>query len=377
MTSALEPLWVGCMSGTSLDGADTVLTRWVNEGEHLRPDVLAHVHLPFGESLRAQLLALNTPGDNELHRAALAANALSRHLAQGIHGVLERAGVAASQVRAAGVHGQTVRHQPAAYDGTGYTLQLLNPALLAELTSVAVVCDLRSRDVAAGGQGAPLVPAFHAALWGLSDPPVAVLNVGGIANLTILSSSQLVGFDCGPGNVFMDAWCQAHTGAPYDQEGQWAQGGQVHAALLQHLLDEPFFDRAPPKSTGRDLFDPAWLASRLHRLPQPPAAQDVQATLCELTAVCAARALQRQAPNAQVLRVCGGGAYNLHLLKRLQAHLPGVEVETTSRAGVPADQVEALAFSWLARAFVREEPLDLRAVTGARGPRRLGAYYPA
>ena len=170
------------MSGTSLDGADTVLTRWAASPRGLRPEVLAHVHHPFASELRSELLALNTPGNNELHRASLAANALSMHIARGIHEVLASAGVAAEQVRAAGVHGQTVRHQPGAHDAIGYTIQLLNPALLAELTGVAVVCDLRSRDVAAGGQGAPLVPAFHAALWGCGDPPVGVLNVGGIAN---------------------------------------------------------------------------------------------------------------------------------------------------------------------------------------------------
>ena len=365
------------MSGTSLDGADTVLNRWVSGPQGLRPEVLAHVHHAFAPELRSELLALNTPGANELHRAALAANALSTHIAQGVREVLASAGVAAAQVRAAGVHGQTVRHQPGAHDATGYTVQLLNPSLLAELTGVAVVCDLRSRDVAAGGQGAPLVPAFHAALWGCADPPVGVLNVGGIANLTVLSSSQLMGFDCGPGNVFLDAWCQAHTGQAFDAQGDWARQGHVHQGLLHHLLDEPFLSRPPPKSTGRDLFDAAWLAQRLQRLPQPPSAPDVQATLCELTAVCAARALQQQAPLARTLRVCGGGAYNLNLMQRLQAHLPGVAVQSTAQAGVPPDQVEALAFSWLARAFVREEPLDLRGVTGARGPRRLGAYYPA
>jgi anhydro-N-acetylmuramic acid kinase len=289
----------------------------------------------------------------------------------------------ARQVRAIGAHGQTVRHRPRPADGAAYTLQLLDGALLAERTGIDVVCDLRSRDVAAGGHGAPLVPALHAALFRDARLPVAVLNLGGIANLSLLppadagSAAPVIGFDCGPGNALMDAWCEAHTGQRFDAGGRWAAAGAVDEALLALLLAEPFLAEPPPKSTGRDLFDRPWLQQ--HLAARGPALQprDVQATLCEYTARCAAQALLRHAPATARLLACGGGARNSHLMARLSALLPGIEVADTGRHGVPVDQVEALAFAWLARAFVRGEPGNLPSVTGARGPRRLGALYPA
>ncbi len=283
----------------------------------------------------------------------------------------------AGDVVAIGAHGQTVRHRPGEFDGTGYTVQLLNGALLAELTTIDVVCDLRSRDVAAGGQGAPLVPAFHAAC--LADPAAdsAVLNLGGIANLTLLPVAGTVrGFDCGPGNLLMDLWCSRHLGQPYDADGRWAAGGQVDDALLQRWLAEPYFERAPPKSTGRDLFDAAWLDASL--ADTRAAAQDVMASLAELTARGAIDALRRHAPHSTRLRVCGGGAHNRHLMRRLAALAgAGVSVASSADAGVPPDQVEALAFAWLARAFVERRVGNLPAVTGACGARLLGALYPA
>ena len=370
-------LFIGLMSGTSLDGVDGVLADW----HGARPSVRAHAHQPFTQGWRAELLALNTAGPNELHRAALAANEVARCYARVVAELLERAGVTAAEVTALGAHGQTVRHQPQTHDGTGYTLQLLNGALLAELTGIGTVCDLRSRDVAAGGQGAPLVPAFHAGLFGREGHDVAVLNIGGIANLTLLpASGRVTGFDCGPGNALMDGWCERHTGQAYDQGGQWAASGQVDEALLELLLEEPFFAKAPPKSTGRDLLHLAWVESALTaraRSGGELSAQNVQATLAELTARCATAELRRHAPATQRVLVCGGGAFNTHLMGRLQAGLEGVEVSSTLAQGVPPDQVEALAFAWLARAFVQREAGNLPAVTGASGPRVLGAWHPA
>jgi anhydro-N-acetylmuramic acid kinase len=374
-------LTLGLMSGTSADGVDAVLVRWLPDDS---PQLLAHAHARFEPGLRQQLLSLNQPAADELHRAALAGNALARVYAQASSTALALAGEAAWAVTALGAHGQTVRHQPGLHDGCGYTLQLLNGALLAELSGIDVVCDLRSRDVAAGGQGAPLVPALHDALFAQDDAEVAVLNIGGIANLSLLPARSaraedrtVRGFDCGPGNALMDLWCETHTGQPFDDQGRWAAGGRPDPALLGRLLAEPFLAQEPPKSTGRDLFSRPWLDAHLSTLDPVPTPQDVQATLAEFTAQAAVRALQTQAPRTQQLVVCGGGARNTHLMQRLQSHLPGIRLTDSAARGVPVDQVEALAFAWLARAFVRQQPGNLPAVTGARGLRRLGCLYPA
>ncbi|QPS07298.1 anhydro-N-acetylmuramic acid kinase [Delftia acidovorans] len=368
---------IGLMSGTSLDGVDGVLVDFA-EGTQ----VLWHASRGFDAALRAELLALNTPdGRDELHRAALAANALARSYAEVVRELLQATGLAPAQIAAIGAHGQTVRHRPQMFDGTGYTLQLNGPALLAELSGVAVVADLRSRDVAAGGQGAPLVPAFHQGVFGRPGETVLVLNIGGIANLSVLAGDGTVlGFDCGPGNALMDGWCQAHTGQPYDDGGQWAATGQVLPALLDRLLAEPFLQQPPPKSTGRDLFHADWLAGHLSATATSAAdarPADVQATLTEFTARACASAVQRFGRGGGELLVCGGGAFNTQLMQRIAALLPGVAVDTTAARGLPPQQVEAAAFAWLARQALLGLPGNLPAVTGARGPRILGAIHPA
>ena len=369
-------VFVGLMSGTSLDGVDGVLAE-INADANGHMLSLAHAHRPFPSSLRDELLALNRSGPDELHRAALATNAMVTLQAEVVRTVLADAGLQAAQVHAIGAHGQTVRHRPGEFDGRGYTLQLMNGALLAELTGIAVVCDFRSRDVAAGGQGAPLVPAFHAARFARPGEETAVLNIGGIANLTLLGAAgEVTGFDCGPGNVLMDLWCQRHLGSAYDVNGRWAAQGRVDNALLATLLAEPFFARLPPKSTGRDLFDAAWLQQRLGATRSGPV--DVMATLAQLTAQAAVQALTRHAPKARELMVCGGGAFNAHLMARLAA-AAGAQVRVCSSAvaGVPPDQVEALAFAWLAWAHTARRAGNVPAVTGAAGARVLGAWYPA
>jgi anhydro-N-acetylmuramic acid kinase len=368
---------IGLMSGTSLDGVDGVLVDFA-EGTQ----VLWHASRGFDAALRAELLALNTPeGRDELHRAALAANALARSYAEVVRELLQATGLAPAQIAAIGAHGQTVRHRPQMFDGTGYTLQLNSPALLAELSGVAVVADLRSRDVAAGGQGAPLVPAFHQGVFGRPGETVLVLNIGGIANLSVLAGDGTVlGFDCGPGNALMDGWCQTHTGQPYDDGGQWAATGQVLPALLDRLLAEPFLQQPPPKSTGRDLFHADWLAGHLSASATSAAdarPADVQATLTEFTARACAGAVQRFGHGGGELLVCGGGAFNTQLMQRIAALLPGGAVDTTAARGLPPQQVEAAAFAWLARQALLGLPGNLPAVTGARGPRILGAIHPA
>ena len=365
--------FIGLMSGTSLDGVDAVLAQVDASG---RLQSHSHVHAPFDAALRACLLALQHSGPDELHRSALAANALAHAYADLVERLLAASGMRAREVQAMGAHGQTLRHRPGEFDGRGYTLQLLNGALLAELTGIDVVCDFRSRDVAAGGQGAPLVPAFHAACFARPGMDTAVLNVGGIANLSLLGADGSVrGFDCGPGNMLMDLWCQRHQGTAYDAGGRWAASGALDAALLQRLLDEPFFARLPPKSTGRDLFDAVWLDQRLMG---SEAAADVMATLTELSARAAVDALRAHAPATSELLVCGGGAFNAQLMTRLAKGLgAAVRLRSTADAGIAPDQVEALAFAWLAAAHVARRAGNLPQVTGAAGPRLLGALYPA
>lgn len=373
--------FMGLMSGTSLDGVDGVLTHIDAQG---RLQVLSHAFAPFSEAFRAELLNLNQSGADELHRAALAGNAIARHYNQVAQDLLTQTDLNPHQITAIGAHGQTVRHRPLEFDGdaklqqapVGYTLQLNNPALLAELTGIDVVADFRSRDLAAGGQGAPLVPAFHHGVFGQTDACVAVLNIGGISNLSVLRPGTVVtGWDCGPGNALMDFWCATHTGQPYDHNGQWAATGQIHAPLLAALLAEPFLQNAPPKSTGRDLFNPTWLALHLSNHAALPAA-DVQATLTEYTAIACAHDIKRHACDAMALVVCGGGALNGHLMARLAHHLPQVQVNTSATRGLPPLQVEAAAFAWLAFKTIRRETASLPSVTGARGARILGAIYP-
>jgi anhydro-N-acetylmuramic acid kinase len=360
-------LYIGLMSGTSLDGVDGVLADFGGNGCR----VLAHESASFDAALRAELLALNSPGPNELHRAALAANALMHAYAQVVSRLLPQA---TESVSAIGAHGHTVRHRPKDFDGTGYTIQLCNGALLAELSGHRVVCDFRSRDVAAGGQGAPLAPFFHRAMFARPGETIGVLNIGGISNLTVLGGDgTTLGFDCGPGNALMDAWAQKHIASAFDDGGAWAASGKVDEVLLAAMLSEPYFAKQPPKSTGRDLFNFEWLQRHLGSSSR--AAHDVQATLAELTA----RAIAQDAGRYSLSRlfVCGGGALNDYLMGRLRALLPALRVAPTSEAGLPPLQVEAAAFAWLARQCVGGESLSLESTTGARGARVLGAIYPA
>jgi anhydro-N-acetylmuramic acid kinase len=367
----MAELFAGLMSGTSLDGVDGVLASFTEGGEIT---IQSHAYRGFPDELRQELLALNTSGADELHRSALAANWLAHLYAQVVGELLSEAKVPATDVRAIGSHGQTVRHRPE----LGYSWQINSPALLAELSGIGVIADFRSRDVAAGGQGAPLVPAFHRALFGREGETLAVLNLGGISNLTSLrADGHTRGFDCGPANVLMDHWCLQQKGTRFDADGAWAASGQVHARLLAVLLDEPYFALPPPKSTGRDLFNTAWLETRLQRLGSPVTPEDVQATLCELTAVTCAEAVRHQSDGARELLVCGGGALNLHLMRRLAHHLPGVRVAPTDVRGLPAQHVEAAAFAWLAYRHAHGMGGNLSAVTGAAGSRVLGAFYPA
>ncbi|SHF66388.1 anhydro-N-acetylmuramic acid kinase [Lampropedia hyalina DSM 16112] len=371
------PYFIGLMSGTSLDGVDAVLAQFAHSRDRLQLRNVQHLHRPFPAGLQVEFRALNRAGDNEIHRAALAGNALAGEYARAVHQLLQQAQVSTQQVVAIGAHGQTVRHQPGQFDGVGYTVQINQPALLAERTGIAVVADFRSRDVAAGGQGAPLVPAFHREIFGRSDEAVAVLNLGGIANLSLLlPDGDVLGLDTGPANTLLDAWCLQHTGQPWDAGGTWAASGTVCQPLLQQLLQEPYFARPGPKSTGLDCFHPEWLRQHLQGFGALPA-QDVQATLVELTAVTAVQALHRHAVAVAEIGVCGGGVFNDWLMQRLQHHAgASVPVRSTRHWGVEPMQVEALAFAWLARQCLLGLPGNLPAATNATGLRVLGAVYP-
>jgi anhydro-N-acetylmuramic acid kinase len=359
-------LFVGLMSGTSLDGVDAVLADFSASP----PTILARARHPFDRALRAELLSLNSTGGDELDRAARCANELARRYAAVVREVLGSAALSPADLRAVGCHGQTIRHRP----DRGYTVQLGNAALLAELCGARVVTDFRSRDVAAGGQGAPLAPGFHAAVFRSASEHRAVLNLGGIANLTWLPATGVVtGFDCGPGNCLMDLWASLHLGTSMDADGAWAAGARSDPELLEHLLAEPYFAKRPPKSTGRDLFNESWLRARMHK---PPEARVVQATLLELTARTVAEAVARECSAAQRVIVCGGGVHNRALMARLGALLSPVPVQSSAAHGIDPGLVEPLAFAWLARQTLQEAPASLPAVTGAKGARVLGAVYP-
>jgi anhydro-N-acetylmuramic acid kinase len=359
-------LFAGLMSGTSLDGVDAVLVDFSAQ----RPAVAGHAYRAFDPALRAELLALQRAGPDELHRAAQCANAVTRIYADAIAALLAGAALRAQALRAIGCHGQTVRHRPDA----GYTIQICNAALLAELTGARVVADFRSRDVAAGGQGAPLAPAFHAAMLRADEEDRAILNLGGIANLTCLPAHGMVsGFDTGPGNCLLDLWAQRHLGKPMDEGGRWAAGAAADGALLAAFLSEPYFSRPPPKSTGRDLFCETWLLRHAGATRDP---QVVQATLLELTARTIADAFHAHCGAAKRMVACGGGVRNARLMERLAELLASVPVESSDRHGIDPALVEAAAFAWLARQAIAGRPASLPSVTGAAGPRVLGAIYP-
>lgn len=369
MNTAHTPaFYIGLMTGTSLDGIDAVL---VDFGAP-QPKLIATHGVEMTAQLRELMLTLQAPSDNEIHQAQLAANAHSMACADVVQQLLKKSGLSATQICALGNHGQTIRHRPE----LGYTLQIGNHALLAEHTGITTIGDFRSRDVAAGGQGAPLVPAFHQAMFAAQHENRVLLNIGGIANLSWLGADgRVIGFDSGPGNVLLDYWIGLHQGLRFDADGQWARQGHIHAALLQDCLADAYFALPAPKSTGRDLFHANWLQSKLAAQACAIAAVDVQATLLEFSAQTMADAILQQG-NPDAIFVCGGGAYNGALLERLGQLLP-CRVDTTASLGVDPNWVEAFAFAWLAMRCVTRQAGNLPAVTGARGERILGAIYPA
>nr|WP_163501675.1 anhydro-N-acetylmuramic acid kinase [Halomonas socia] len=373
------PRFLGLMSGTSLDAIDAALLHVDASGRLSLEQTLAE---PLPLPLRQRLLRLCQAESVSFAELAYLEDAFCHHQASAASRLLDSASLTPGDIEAIGSHGQTVEHAPYGHaGGPAYTLQLDNPSLLAELTGCTVVADFRRRDLAAGGQAAPLAPAFHEAVFRHPSEWRLVLNLGGFANLTLLpplnSEAQVIGFDTGPANALLDAWHQRHRGESFDADGAWAASGSVDETLLERLLGEPFFHRPPPRSTGREVFHLAWLES--HLTGKEPAV-DVQATLAELTATSVALGVEMArelsaAPPASALIPCGGGAHNRDLLGRLARHLPDTALVPSSDWGWPAEWLEAGAFAWLAWQRLAGRPGNLPSVTGAAGPRVLGGLY--
>jgi anhydro-N-acetylmuramic acid kinase len=363
-------LYLGLISGTSADGIDAALVRFEPHCEL----VFGRTY-PWDETLRARLIALGQGGEaTSLDELGELDTTLARAFADAAMRAIADSSTDRDQVRAIGSHGQTVRHRPES--SAAFTWQMGDGNVIAERSGITTVADFRRRDVAAGGHGAPLMPAFHAAMLRSPDEDRAVLNLGGIGNFTLLPrAGEVRGFDTGPANALMDAWCERHTGQAFDADGAFAASGTVDAGLLARLLDDPWFALPPPKSTGREQFHLRWLESRLDAAEPSPA--DVQATLLELSAITIADALRATQPGTARVLGCGGGVRNTALMARISANLPGVVVEATAAHGLDPDYVEAMGFAWLARETLAGRPGNLPSVTGAKGFRILGTVYPA
>jgi len=367
-------LFIGLISGTSLDGIDAALVEFKADNQ---PRLLHAFAYPWPPALEEELRALSQPGGNEIERLGVADAWAGDILAAAANSLCDQANVAPERITAIGSHGQTVRHGPGA--SHPYTLQIGDPSRIAELTGITTVADFRRRDMAAGGQGAPLVPAFHAAVFRHPAQSRVVLNIGGIANVTILppeGEAQVSGFDTGPGNRLLDDWIRRHRGLSLDASGAWAASGRVDPSLLETLLTDPYFDKPPPKSTGTEYFNLQWAAARARDIDSHDPV-DVQASFAELTALTVTEAIQVHAKDAKRVLVCGGGSHNTHLMDRLAALMPALGIESTTSHGVDADWVEAMAFAWLARETLSGRPGNLPEVTGARSLRVLGAIYHA
>ena len=366
-------LFVGLMSGTSADSIDAALVAFAEDHCQL---MATHTH-NLAPELKAEIHALSFPGHNEIARLGVLDHQLGHCFAAAVTELLTQAAVPAYAVTAIGSHGQTIRHEPAHGGGTRFTLQIADANIIAEQTGILTIADFRRRDIACGGQGAPLTPAFHKAQFSSANEHRCIVNIGGIANITVLpAQGDVIGFDTGPGNTLLDAWIQQCSGLAFDRDGTWAASGTLISKLLHAMLQHPFLPRPAPKSTGREDFNINWLMNLLASFPRTNAA-DVQATLLEFTAVTIANAIHAQCEPGCAVFVCGGGAHNAALMQRLQAHLAHSTIYTTEALDLDPDWVEAAAFAWLAKQYVDGKPGNLPAVTGAGKLTILGAAYPA
>ena len=365
----MNELFIGLMSGTSLDGMDAVLVNFGEKPQDIK--IMGHSYVPYEDSLKEALLRLHSPNTNELEESLIIGNTVSKKAYEAIEALLKKTNIASKDIKAIGFHGQTIRHQPQ----KGFTLQIGNPALLAELSNINVIADFRSRDVAACGQGAPLVPAFHHEIFSHPTTYRAILNIGGIANVTLLNPKTSVsGFDTGPGNLLLDHWSKMHLNQAFDENGAWAKEGKVIETLLDAFFEDAYFEKTAPKSTGRDHFNEAWLNKHLQK---SYSTQDIQRTLLELTALSIAKTIDSHDANITEIYLCGGGALNGFLVERLKILMPKTNIQLTDALGLPTQHVEAAAFAWLAKQTLFLKPGNLPEVTGAKGLRILGALYSA
>jgi len=372
---ASDSLFVGLMSGTSVDAVDCALARCDGDDFEL---IATHEHaIPFG--IREQVAALSHPGVDEINRLGALDRQLGQLFAEATLALLATAQTKPGRVLAIGSHGQTIRHHPPSLAGAarGFTLQIGDPGTIAEYTGITTIADFRGRDIAAGGEGAPLAPAFHAAVLAKTGINRAVVNIGGIANVTFLRGTELVaGFDTGPGNTLLDHWIAQHRGKRCDLAGQWSSTGHIHEPLLTRLLSHPYFTRSGPRSTGKEAFNLPWLKAQLDIL-EPISTRDVQATLVELTSTSIADAIRRFSLDVQEVYICGGGVHNSHLMHRLASHLAPLAVTSTAAIGMDPNWVEAATFAWLASRTLHGLTGNSPVVTGASGPRILGGIYRA
>lgn len=364
--------FIGLMSGTSLDGIDGVIIEFEDNGLHL---ISCH-YQPYTSDFRNELKAICSHGIVSLQSLGYLDAGLGILMAACVNSLLEKTGLAAADIRAIGSHGQTIYHCPRAY--LPFSLQIGDPNRIAEITGITTVADFRRRDIAAGGQGAPLVPAFHSAIFQEESETRVIVNLGGIANITILPNlpnAPVLGFDTGPGNALMDYWVEKHLNTPFDRHGDWAQSGKLDESLLRLLRADPYFEAPPPKSTGKEYFSSRWLDSNLARIPHPVLPEDVQATLAMLTAATITEAIRRFSPATDRVLVCGGGAHNAYVMDLIRRSMD-CRVETTAAVGFDPDYIEAMAFAWLARQTLDGRCANLPSATGASAPVILGGIYP-
>jgi len=357
-------LLLGVMSGTSLDGIDIVLIDQKNRSIK----IIEFIHMPYNKNTRSDFLLLHSKQNSDLEHSIEMSISHAKITANGIKKILKKHKLQAKDVKCIGYHGQTIRHYPK----SGYSLQLGNANLLAELTNITVVSDFRNRDIVAGGQGAPLVPAFHNEFFFNKNKNRVIINIGGISNITYLPiNKKIIGFDCGPGNILLDQWIKIQQNKNFDNHGGWAKSGKLVDDLLHKLKKDLFFKKIPPKSTGRDLFNIDWL-NKFDLAGHP--AEDVQRTILELTVVTINDAIKKFCPGVDEIYICGGGSKNKFLIDRLE-EITGLSINTTDELNVPSQQVEAAAFAWLAKKCIQKKFNNSPAVTGSKGPRILGVIH--
>lgn len=366
-----EELYIGLMSGTSLDGIDAVLVRFENE----QATVLESICLPLSSNLKDEIKSLINPAENEINRLMALDVQLGKSFAEAVKQLINKTNIKKEDIVAIGSHGQTIRHLPTADFPS--TLQISDANIIAEVTGITTVADFRRRDMAAGGQGAPLVPVFHEQIFRDTKKNRVILNLGGIANITLLPADKnkpVTGFDTGPANTLMNYWIQQHQNKSYDESGKWALSGKINEDFLEQLLNDDYFKLAPPKSTGTEYFNPAWLTKKLSKFPFL-AAEDVQASLTAFTVTTIKNAIKLYADNVDEIIICGGGVHNDFLLQQLKQYLPNIEINDSAKYRLDPDYIEATAFAWLAKQTIEHKPGNLPEVTGAKHAVILGGVY--